>query len=99
MQHRRLIIILISSATILLIPLITMQFTEEVNWSMLDFMVAGVLVLGAGLMFDLVIRKVKNIKHRAVVHASASNSLSAYLGRTCSWHFRNATRRTINPPE
>ena len=70
MQHRRLIIILISSATILLIPLIAMQFTEEVNWSMLDFMVAGVLVLGAGLMFDLVIRKVKNIKHRAVVHAA-----------------------------
>lgn len=41
-----------------------MQFTDEVNWSPIDFVVAGVLLLSTGLIFELVIRKIKNIKYR-----------------------------------
>ncbi len=49
---------------LLLIPLIAMQFTHEVNWGPLDFLVAGVLLLAAGLVIDVVIRKVKNSNYR-----------------------------------
>jgi bacteriorhodopsin len=49
---------------LLSIPLIAMQFTDEVNWTIMDFIVAGILLFGTGLMCELVLRKVKNIKYR-----------------------------------
>ena len=51
----------------LLTPLISMQFTNEVNWNILDFIVAGILLLGTGLAFNFVIQKVKNTKFRIVI--------------------------------
>lgn len=60
MQNRRLIIIVLTVLLLLLVPLIAMQFTEDVNWSLFDFVVAGVLLLGTGLMCELVLRRVKN---------------------------------------
>lgn len=66
-QNKRLIWILLIVAIILFIPLIAMQFTEEVNWTLLDFIAAGVLLLGAGLMCELVLRKVRKAKHRIVI--------------------------------
>lgn len=44
-----------------------MQFTENVNWTLLDFIVAGALLLGAGLLCELVLRKVKTIKFRIAI--------------------------------
>lgn len=35
---------------ILLIPLIAMQFTHEVNWSLFDFIIMGIMLSGAGGM-------------------------------------------------
>ena len=59
MKNKRLVIIVLIVALLLLIPLIAMQFTAEVNWTLFDFIAAGVLLLGTGLMVDLVLRKVK----------------------------------------
>ena len=67
MQNKRLIIIVLTSAILLLIPLITMQFTDEVNWILIDFVVAGALLLGTGLMLEFVIRKVKKIEYRIAI--------------------------------
>ena len=67
MKNKRLLFILLSVAFLLLIPFIAMQFTDEVNWTPFDFIVAGVLLFGTGLIFDLVIRKIKNIKYRIVI--------------------------------
>lgn len=47
----------LGTALILLVPLGAMQFTDEVNWTLSDFVVAGVLLFGAGLLLDLAIRK------------------------------------------
>jgi hypothetical protein len=63
-QNKRLIGIVLAVVLILLIPLITMQFTNEVNWNLFDFVVMGSLLLGTGLMCELVIRKVKNKDYR-----------------------------------
>ena len=67
MINKRLKFILLTAAFLLLIPLIAMQFTDEVNWTPFDFVVAGVLLLGTGLIFDLVIRKIKNIKYKIAI--------------------------------
>ena len=66
-QNKRLVGIVLTVALLLLIPFIAMQFTNEVNWTVFDFMVAGVLLLGTGLLCELVIRKVKNIKYRLAI--------------------------------
>ena len=63
-QNKRLIGIVLAVALILLIPLIAMQFTNEVNWNLFDFVVMGSLLFGTGLMCELVIRKVKNKDYR-----------------------------------
>jgi len=67
MKNNRLKIILIAVFIILLIPLIAMQFSDEVNWTFSDFVVAGFLLLGTGLMCDLVIRKVQNVNYRIAI--------------------------------
>lgn len=55
------------TAFILLIPLVAMQFTTEVNWTLSDFVVAGVLLFGAGLLFTLLARLGNNRPYRLAV--------------------------------
>lgn len=52
---------------LLLISFIAMQFTKGVTWSVMDFVVAGILLLGTGLAIEFVLRKVKNSKHRIII--------------------------------
>lgn len=61
---KRRYLILLSVPTLLLIPLIAMQFTDEVNWSGFDFLVMGTLLTGLGLTVDLVLGKVKDRQSR-----------------------------------
>lgn len=64
MKNNRLSIIVSIVSLLLLIPLIAMQFTDEVKWNLFDFVVAAVLLLSTGLAIDFVIRKVKSNKYR-----------------------------------
>ena len=66
-KNKRLAGILFTVALLLLIPFIGMLFTNEVNWSLVDFIAMGVLLLGTGLMCELVLRKVKKIKYRIAI--------------------------------
>ena len=52
---------------LLLIPLLAMQFTDEVHWTVFDFIVAGVLLFTTGLVIQFVLKKVKNTKHRILI--------------------------------
>jgi hypothetical protein len=67
MKHERLKYTLLTVAALLLIPLVAMKFTDEVSWSIADFVVAGVLLLGTGLLFDFIIRKTKNMRYRIIL--------------------------------
>jgi len=62
-------VIVLTVAVLLLIPLIAMQFTNAVNWNMFDFIVAGGLLLGTGLLCELVMRKVKKTNYRISICA------------------------------
>lgn len=59
MKNIRLIGIVLAVAIILLIPLIA-----GFPWTLLDFVVAGVMLLGTGLLCELVWRKVNKIEYR-----------------------------------
>jgi len=49
--------IVLATGLILLVPLVAMQFTNEVNWSTADFVVMGALLLGTGCLFVFVARR------------------------------------------
>lgn len=68
-KSKRVTGILITVAVLLLVPFIAMQFTNEVKWTIFDFIVAAVLLLGTGLLCELVIQKVKKIPYRIVICA------------------------------
>ena len=59
--------IVLTVALLLFIPFLAMQFTTEVKWSPFDFVVAGILLLGTGLLCELVLRKVHNSKYRVAI--------------------------------
>lgn len=64
MKNLRIFGILFTVGIILLIPLIAMQFTNEVNWTKFDFLVAGVLLLSTGLLLELGLRLVQKFTYR-----------------------------------
>ncbi|WP_412468014.1 hypothetical protein [Pedobacter sp. KLB.chiD] len=63
----RIIAILTLTAGILAIPLIAMQFTDEVKWNLTDFIMAGALLLSTGIAIELVIRNLKTGIWRTVI--------------------------------
>ncbi len=65
--NKRLIYILLGIPLLLLIPLIAMQFTSEVNWKGFDFVAAAVILLVVGLSMEFVLRTVKQPRHRILV--------------------------------
>jgi hypothetical protein len=59
----------LATACILLLPLVAMQITDEVDWSLADFAVAGALLGGTGLLLELAARKPGNVAYRAAATA------------------------------
>lgn len=51
---------------ILLVPLIAMQFTDEVVWTLSDFIIAGILLFGAGTIFNFAMIKIKNRNYKII---------------------------------
>ena len=62
--HRSAVRVALATACILLVPLVAMQVTDEVDWGVADFALAGVLLGGSGLLLELAARK-PNIAYRA----------------------------------
>lgn len=52
---------------ILLIPLVAMQFTDEVKWGLADFALAGALLVGVGLLYERAVRRAGDPAYRAAV--------------------------------
>ncbi len=59
--------VVLATITILLVPLIAMQFTSEVVWTIMDFVVAGGILLGFGLLYVKVTNNMKSIKKKFIV--------------------------------
>ena len=59
MKNIRLICILLAVPALLLIPYFAMKFGNEVNWTALDFITMGVMLLVTGLAIEVALRIVK----------------------------------------
>lgn len=55
---------MVGATVILFVPLVAMLFTKEVKWTLFDFLVAGILLVGTGLVLELILRKVKEAKYK-----------------------------------
>lgn len=66
-HNKNIIHLVLGTGLILLIPLVAMQVTEEVNWSLFDFAFMGALLFGTGLLYELVARKADTAAYRVAV--------------------------------
>ena len=65
--RRRAARVAVVTAVLLAVPLVAMQFTDEVVWTLSDFVFAGVLLAGTGLAFEAARTKVTDVTYRAAV--------------------------------
>ena len=56
-----------TAALILMLPLVAMQFTEQVNWGLADFVVFGAMLVGACGAYELAAGMMRNNTYRAAV--------------------------------
>jgi 6,7-dimethyl-8-ribityllumazine synthase len=59
--------IALATGALLLIPLVLMVLTDEMNWGVLDFVTAGVLIFGTAATYELVARRVGRRRVRIAV--------------------------------
>lgn len=75
MRNRNILLIALAVASILLLQWLAMQIFDEVNWGVADFVIAGALLFGTGLAFELVARKAKTNAYRAAVGLALAAAL------------------------
>ena len=66
-KNKRVLVFLIIIVIVLLIPFIAMQFTNEVNWTLLDFMIAGVLLFSTVFFIELTLNVIKKKQKRLIL--------------------------------
>jgi hypothetical protein len=79
-RDKRVLRIALATGILLLLPLFAMRFTDEVKWGPFDFAVAGVLLFGAGLTYELVARKGDTVAYRAAVGIAVATGLILIWG-------------------
>lgn len=66
-QNKRLAAMLLLIPALLLIPLTAMYYGSGFNWTVFDFVVMGLLLLGTALLVELVLRNVKKGRNRLLL--------------------------------
>lgn len=64
---RPLAAVVLVTAVLLAVPLIAMQFTQEVAWSAGDFLAAATLLLSAGAAMVLGVRRAATVRGKAFI--------------------------------
>lgn len=52
---------------LLLIPFLVMQFTNRVNWDVVDFVVMGCVIFGFGLVYQLILQQAHTRRKRILL--------------------------------
>jgi len=60
MNKDRIRLFILISSILLALPLLAMEFSDEVVWERMDFGVAAVLLFGPSLLLELILSKLKN---------------------------------------
>jgi len=74
-QNRNIARIALVTGLLLMIPLVAMQFSDDVNWGVGDFIVMGGLLFGSGLTYELVARRGGTTAYKAAVGVAVVASL------------------------
>lgn len=64
---RSIVNVALVTGALLLIPLIAMQFSEDVVWTFSDFILAGIMLFGTGFTYKLITRKSADNPYRLAV--------------------------------
>jgi hypothetical protein len=78
--NRSAIAIVLGTGLLLLVPLVAMQFTDEVVWSPFDFVFAGAVIGGTGLLLERAMRKMRNVAYRAGVGVALATAFVLFWG-------------------
>lgn len=65
-RYKNIVRVAVGTLTILAIPLAAMQLSSDVTWSLSDFVVAGTLLFGTGLLYELLTSKAQTRKQRVL---------------------------------
>lgn len=76
MQGKNIIRIAVVVGLLLLIPFVAMQFTDEVNWDLFDFVIMGAVLFSIGLSYELIGKRSSKTVYRA---AFGAGLLGAFL--------------------
>ena len=66
-RSRNIVRIVLGSALLLSLPLVAMLFTDEMAWGPGDFVLAGVLLVGTGLLYELAAGSTNTTAYRVAV--------------------------------
>lgn len=66
-SRKNIIRIILVTLLILAVPLAAMQFANEINWDVTDFVVMGALLLSVGFGYALSVSKVRSGKYRLLL--------------------------------
>lgn len=67
---KQLLRVVLGTAALLMIPLVAMQFTREVNWTASDFVIMGVLLFGTGLLLQFAANRLRSTRSRLAALAA-----------------------------
>lgn len=76
--YRPAVRVALGVALVLSLPLVAMLFTDEVVWSLADFVLAGVLLATIGVALELAVRKAGNLA--AAIGIAALGVVAAVVG-------------------
>lgn len=62
MKENRVARFILAAEILLLVPLTAILFTDSVDWGLLDFSIAAVLLAGGGYAFSLILDRTSNSK-------------------------------------
>lgn len=80
MKKERIIRSILVAELVLLLPLIAMFFTEEVDWKLPDFILVGILLAGIGVAYQLIVTGIKkNVKQTVLGFALAAAMLLIWV--------------------
>ena len=75
MRRKNIARIALVTACILLLPGLAMLTTDQLVWTLVDFIVAGALLLGAGLTYELIASRTGDTAYRVAIGLAVGAAL------------------------